>query len=785
MTNSSVAFLAAFLIFWKELDTIDRFLKTDDICLILWIDEEHVDEKTLSFYETDLVMIVPCLSHQLMERLSLLKPALSRAFTSPSSSSRSRPSSLTTSPISGDLPIELMALNVAIEKHPFQGRLRFVVNPRNPHELTTLLQREHMINFPILLIPDNLKTVGGANPTVEIQKFRTLKPDVIVASRGDVEITNFCRMALVVWLNPHINREMPGGPSSEQVELAQRHVVSGINRHGTVVIEMFTAQVLQDFLATAKSWISRVTTVRILVSHHNFQTVTGKEPLPDYSSSSITSLLLAVRTKLGLPKVPVLIFSTNLASVHDSIYSLPDAKPTDSLDEVVDFGAMWPLTWVPEWSLFEFLQKDANWRGEMHVFDIACFNLFGAHRSSGLADPYAIVSLKSNGKTISRLKTRKQETTNNPTWMSTNWLTKASSGDSLHIVIKSADSIVAKDTHLGEIEIFLKDFFRSPVPLLEQTWPLVPRKGSSRPISGTIMVRLGLSITNAGTGARNSNSNGSDYLNGDSSPSSSSSSLQSTSSPNLKSSDAWKEETRTIKLHRGAHFGRSLGDSMHTAEEVGMRHIAQVCILYIVEKGINSIGIFRVVGNRRKVREAQEEFDAGREAVLDDPFVAASLLKQYFRDLPDPLISSHVYKDLLKLQALSSYKELLPELRRICSLLSRAHRDLLADLLELLHRISENEAVNMMNAKNLATVFAPTLCISKTMTSTIDINELLLDTNAIIDLVHIMISFNRYIFPETPEDEKMPQEVIDFDAASSKAPMDRSPPSSPEHSEEE
>lgn len=727
------------------MDAIQRFLKDDELCLILWVDEEHVDEKTLAYYETDMVMIVPCLAKQFKERLALLKPLTKAQRAS-----------------TGD-PRFLSAIS---PRQPNQGRFRMVANPRDLDAFLNLLQSEGMIQFPLLFLTDNMKSVG-LNPTVEIPKIKTRKPDAIVATR-EVEIQNFCKMSLVLWLNPSIDEDLPGGPSPDAVETAHRQIVNGICRHGTVVFELHSLNAMLDFLSEAKGWVSKLLSFRLLVSHHNFRTLTGKETLPDYSSTNITSLLLSVRTKLGLPKVPVLIFSTDLISLHDSVYSLPMAKPTDSIEEVIDFSAMWPLPWAPEWSLFDNLSRDTKWCGELHVFDVACFNLSNSHRSSGHISPYIVASIKTSGKTSVRFKTRKQDSTTSPNWMSLNWILHARAGDMLHFVVKSKDSIVGKDTHLGEIEINLRDFFRSPLPLLEVTWPFVARKGSSRPISGTIMLRLGLAVAQ-----KNARPDSVDLSSGK-------------SSPDLvtKGSEAWKEETRTIKLQRGAHFGRPLGDSMHHAEEVGLRHVAHGCILFIMDKGINSLGIFRVVGSRKKVREAQLEIDAGREAALDDPFVAASLLKQYLRDLPDPLISSHVYKQLLALQAVPSYKELLPELKRIFGLLSRVHRDLLADMLEMLHLIAENESVNMMTARNLATVMAPTLCVSKTMTSMIDINELLLDTNAIIDLVHIMITFNRYIFPELPEDEPLPQAILDLDPTSDYR-LDRSPPSSAENSDAE
>jgi hypothetical protein len=715
-----------------EVDTLERFLVDEDMCLILWIDEEHVDEKTLSFFESETVMIVPCMAKQMKERFEMLKKL-----------------ALPPAPASGHVGFQLS------RNQTYQGRFRFVVNPRDPKRLMQRLQKKGLLSYPILLLTSNMIS-AGLNPTVEIQAMRSLKPDLLIGSR-EIDSRNFCLMSTVIWLNPLVDPETPGGPSLDMVSEARRHILTGIARHGTVVFELQTVAEFSDFFHFMNRWLCNVPALRVLVSHHNFRTLTGKEALPDYSSANITSVLLALRTKLSQPKTPVLVFSTDLAALHDSVYSLPLCKPTNSIEEAIDLGAMWPLTWVPDWSLFDSLNAEDHWAGEVTIFDVSCFNLL-AH-SNGHLDPYLVVNLNGNKKT--RIKSKRQDHTTAPNWISLNWNFKVSSTDTLHFIMWGHDTF-AKDTCLGEVLIPLRDFFKSPMPLLEATIALKPKKANAK-VSGTITIKFGLSVTSK---------NGEDDQNGES---------MENSIP--KNSDAIIEETRSIRI-RGTHFGRPLGDSLHSAEKAGMRHIAHVCIIYIMEQGLNSVGIFRIVGNRRKVKEAQNQFDLGRDVRLDDPFVAASLLKLYLRELPDPIISSSVYKQFMALQTIATYQQLLPEMRKVLNQLSRVNRDLLADVLETLHQVAENESINLMGTRNLATTIAPTLCISKYIASNADINELLLDTNAAIDLVQVMIQYNRYMFPESPEDESLPKEIQDL-AESTSAVLDRSPPSSPEQSDEE
>jgi hypothetical protein len=707
-------------------------LVDDDICIILWIDEEHVDEKTLAFFESDTVMIVPCLSKQVKERLAMIQKA---------------------APLSHPPPGHQ---GYFLQRNTrFQGRLRFIINPRDPKKVTARLQKAGMMSFPMLVLTGNMKE-AGLNPAVEIQVMKALKPDILVSLR-DVDIRNFCHMSSILWLNPVVDPEIPGVPSQETVSEARRHILGGVARHGTVVFEMTTVAGMVDFLLAMKAWLWRVPSFRILVSHHNFRTLTGKEALPDFSSATITSFLLSLRTKLACPTIPVLIFSTDLASLHDSVYTLPICKPTNSLEESIDLGAMWPLTWVPDWSLFDSLLREESWTGELNIFDISCFNLY-PHNSDGTSDPYVVANL--NGVRKTRLKSRRQDKTLSPAWASLNWNFQVSSADSVHFIVWDHDTF-GKDSCLGEIIIPLREIFKSPMPLLEMTLPLQPKKGQTK-ISGTITVRLGLSL---------SSRSGEKEQPGDKN-----------TIEGMKDSESIIEATRSIRI-RGKHFGRPLGDSLRVSEEMGMRHVTHACIAYIMEQGMNSVGIFRIVGNRRKVKEAQAEIDLGRDFKLDDPFVAASLLKLYLRELPDPLVSSSIYRPLLALQSMPNYSKLLPEMRRLLGTLSRVNRDLLADTLELMHRAAENESVNLMSYRNLATTIAPTLVIPPAVSKG-DINELLLDTNAVIDLVQVMIQYNFYLFPESPDEEALPKEIVEMDECAANL-LDRSPPSSPEGSDNE
>ena len=72
--------------------------------------------------------------------------------------------------------------------------------------------------------------------------------------------------------------------------------------------------------------------------------------------------------------------------------------------------------------------------------------------------------------------------------------------------------------------------------------------------------------------------------------------------------------------------------------------IVELCTQIVEAKGLEMTGVYRIPGNKAGVTLLQEEFNKGIEAMnrdLDkwsDVNVISSLLKSFFRELPEPLI---------------------------------------------------------------------------------------------------------------------------------------------------
>uniref|UniRef100_A0A4W6CMH7 Rho GTPase activating protein 6 n=1 Tax=Lates calcarifer TaxID=8187 RepID=A0A4W6CMH7_LATCA len=70
------------------------------------------------------------------------------------------------------------------------------------------------------------------------------------------------------------------------------------------------------------------------------------------------------------------------------------------------------------------------------------------------------------------------------------------------------------------------------------------------------------------------------------------------------------------------------------------------CCQHLEKYGLQTVGIFRVGSSKKRVRQLREEFDQGWEVHLDEEHSVhdvAALLKEFLRDLPDPLLTRELY----------------------------------------------------------------------------------------------------------------------------------------------
>ncbi|KAL7867783.1 hypothetical protein SRHO_G00091670 [Serrasalmus rhombeus] len=155
-------------------------------------------------------------------------------------------------------------------------------------------------------------------------------------------------------------------------------------------------------------------------------------------------------------------------------------------------------------------------------------------------------------------------------------------------------------------------------------------------------------------------------------------------------------------------FGVEL--SRLTNDERAVPLVVEKLINYIEMHGLYTEGIYRKSGSTNKIKELKMGLDTDSNCVNLDDYnihVIASVLKQWLRDLPNPLLTFELYEEFLRATGLQDKREVVKGVYTVIDQLSRTHLCTLERLIFHLVRISLQEETNRMSANALAIVFAP------------------------------------------------------------------------------
>lgn len=142
----------------------------------------------------------------------------------------------------------------------------------------------------------------------------------------------------------------------------------------------------------------------------------------------------------------------------------------------------------------------------------------------------------------------------------------------------------------------------------------------------------------------------------------------------------------------------------------------EICITFLLKHGLREEGLLRIVGGSSKVKRLKSSIDSGCFSPkpipeYQDVHVLASALKMYLRELPDPLLTSTMYKDWMQSMQRPE-TERLEIVKNLISKLPQANRDNLAYLIQFLSELSRHPQ-NKMSSSNIAIVIAPNLLWDK------------------------------------------------------------------------
>ncbi|KAL6040184.1 Kinesin-like protein kif3a, variant 2 [Balamuthia mandrillaris] len=189
----------------------------------------------------------------------------------------------------------------------------------------------------------------------------------------------------------------------------------------------------------------------------------------------------------------------------------------------------------------------------------------------------------------------------------------------------------------------------------------------------------------------------------------------------LDTKQVWMKDIKNAiqRLKPKGVFGSTLVEVLLNEKQhrLGIPYVVYSCVNYLSRNAITKEDLFTQSGSSVVVEQLQTAFDlffkeGGRPPSLEgqDPFNVADLIKLYFRELPEPLMTYNLYDSLTALEDVKDPNGFLQQLQTIIfERLPSPNRALLQYLLNFLKNLSFCADINGMKASTLALIFGPAL----------------------------------------------------------------------------
>jgi len=138
-------------------------------------------------------------------------------------------------------------------------------------------------------------------------------------------------------------------------------------------------------------------------------------------------------------------------------------------------------------------------------------------------------------------------------------------------------------------------------------------------------------------------------------------------------------------------------------------------------------------------------YDLGNEIIYKDPVLAASVLKDFLRDLPEVIFTEELKYWFLELGRDDPHdndKENIQIYKTLISKMPSVNKEVLGLIMQLLYNVALHSDTNKMNAYNLGIYFGPTLFLKR--------NQEPNDAHAIGKVIEFMVTNYALIFPPLP-----------------------------------
>uniref|UniRef100_A0A8C2L128 Rho GTPase activating protein 23a n=1 Tax=Cyprinus carpio TaxID=7962 RepID=A0A8C2L128_CYPCA len=214
-------------------------------------------------------------------------------------------------------------------------------------------------------------------------------------------------------------------------------------------------------------------------------------------------------------------------------------------------------------------------------------------------------------------------------------------------------------------------------------------------------------------------------------------------------------------------FGVRLEDCQPATNNKFIPLIVEICCGLVEDMGLEYTGIYRVPGNNAVVSSLQEHLNKGgdiniAEEKWQDLNVISSLLKSFFRKLPEPLFTDDKYSDFIEANRMDNASDRLRTMKKLIRDLPDYYFHTLKFLIGHLKTVADHSEKNKMEPRNLALVFGPTLV----RTSEDNMTDMVTHMPDRYKIVETLIQHHAWFFSDEHEtDEKTPVDTEDVQPA--------------------
>ncbi|CAG8566352.1 9294_t:CDS:2 [Paraglomus brasilianum] len=176
----------------------------------------------------------------------------------------------------------------------------------------------------------------------------------------------------------------------------------------------------------------------------------------------------------------------------------------------------------------------------------------------------------------------------------------------------------------------------------------------------------------------------------------------------------YADENESITSITATIFGIELQKQLET-EGRDIPLLVEKCIKAVEARGMDFEGIYRKSGGMSQMKAIIMAFEQGEDLDLNSPVefndigAVTSVLRQFFRELPDPLFTTGLYNKFLEAAALQAAEDKLDRFRQVIAKLPKGHYLTARYLMNHLYEVRQAGSENLMSAKSLSVVFGPTI----------------------------------------------------------------------------